>query len=160
MNLMWKGKNQVKDTVINNKGFTLIELMACIALLAVLVVFAVPNVYKYLITGYSKTMSIQEKNVADAANLYLQDFCVSPINPSYKCATGLVKNTSTGFAEYSGYIKLSTIKSQEYIEDVKFRSKDCVGYVEIENSKAKKTYLKCGDNETEGYDDEEYNGAA
>src|SRR5574344_2066604 len=154
---MWKGKNQVKDTVINKKGFTLIELMACIALLAVLVVFAVPNVYQYLTKAYSKTMSVQENNVADAAKLYLEDYCVSPINSLYICS--LTKDTSTGFAVYSGYVRLDTVQSTGYIDVVKFRSKDCIGYVEIEDNKAKKAYLKCGDNKTTGYNEDIYEAA-
>ena len=51
---------------MNEKGFTLIELLAVIALLAIIIVFAVPNVLKVFSEGRNKLSSIQKNQIKSA----------------------------------------------------------------------------------------------
>ena len=64
------------------KGFTLVELIAVIAILGILVLLVAPNVIGMFSRGVSDTMKIQETNVLDAAKLYIEDFCRNPIDKS------------------------------------------------------------------------------
>ena len=66
------------------KGFTLIELIAVMAIVGVLSIMIVPNVIKLLNGSMEDTMKITENEVVDAANLYVEDYCRNPINDEYR----------------------------------------------------------------------------
>ena len=68
---------------MNKKGFTLVEVIAVVAILALLAVIAVPNVVKLFNSGKNDTMTIQENQVLDAANLFLEDYCRNPMDSEH-----------------------------------------------------------------------------
>lgn len=139
---------------MNKRGFTLIELLVTIALLSVLVVFAVPSIYKFLTEGYNKAIALQVTKVEEAAGLFLEDYCKMPISSAYQCPNTspniLTYNQTDG---YSGKICLNTLQntSDQYIGTISFRKNTCTGYIVFENDNPK-AYLKCGEYVSEGYD--------
>ena len=124
----------------NKKGFTLIEILAVVAILGILSLIAVPNVLKYLKTSQEQAMIIQENNIADAANLYNEDYCIHPIGNRTCEVCTIIKNGTT-----ISYVKLSVLKNLSLIDEVKFKNSSCDGVV-VWNPEArtKKTYLVCG----------------
>ena len=152
------------------KGFTLVELLAAIAILAILTIVVVPNIMKLFTKSTTDSMRIQENNVADAANLFVNDYCTHPIgNKRGACSDYLInpsKGTSSANVDFDRYICLSTLQNMgvdagsTYIDPVLYKtSVPCVGFVYFKASikdeiyKKPKTYLKCGtDYLTEGTD--------
>lgn len=131
------------------KGFTLIELLVVIALIALLLIIVVPSTIKVLDGGISNTMKIQEKEVADAAKMYLEDYCKSPLSHDIVCP--FTKTITDGIIYYSGEVSLQTLVDNNYIQSVSIRNKDCVGRVVFVDSDPT-AYLKCEDiYTTEGY---------
>lgn len=138
---------------MNKKGFTLIELLATIALLSVLVVFVVPSVYNFLTEGYNKAIALQVTKVEEAAGLFLEDYCKTPISSAYQCPNTspniITYGQTTG---YTGKICLNILQntSNEYIGSISFKKNTCMGYIEFENNETK-AYLKCGEYESKDY---------
>lgn len=71
--------NNEKD---NKNGFTLVELIAVIAIIAILTLMAVPAVLKIYNENVIKAMNVQENEVVNAANLFIEDYCNSPLDKS------------------------------------------------------------------------------
>ena len=69
----------------NKNGFTLIELLVVIAIIALLILIAVPAALKIYNENVIKSMYIQEAQVKDAANLFVEDYCNSPIDQTMIC---------------------------------------------------------------------------
>ncbi len=144
---------------MNKKGFTLVELIAVIAIIGILAILVLPDIVEYFNETSDDAMKIQENQVLDAANLMLEDYCVHPINDTYKSNCSNVFKTSSS----SRYICVKDIINNEYIENkVTFRNaSECVGFVKYDFTDNKysdgKTYLSCGENgidyKTEGIDD-------
>lgn len=86
----------------NNKGFTLIELMATISILAILLALAVPSVVKYLRQSQKTVYEDIEKTMQDAAKNYL------------------VKN-ATSIPLPGGYtaISVSKLVNEDYLYNIK-----------------------------------------
>jgi len=55
---------------MKNKGFTLIELIGVILLLALIVVITVPKVFEVIRSSKEESMNDTIKNIEKAANLY------------------------------------------------------------------------------------------
>ena len=166
--------------VKNKKGFTLVELLATIAILAILVVFVVPEVYDLLKRGEDETFILQEKEVLDAAVLYIEDYCKSPISSGYTCKLQY-EITDEGFIVYFGTLKLKTIVDAGYIGSVSFKNKPCTDksyivvnskYDEVnkklvlDETRDTKAYLKCINSDDDNspfvskkYSEDEFNAA-
>lgn len=129
------------------KGFTLIELLAVIAILAVLVVIVVPNVISNYNSSMVKKMTIEESNIADAAEVYVEEHCTDPLYYNGK------KYTCPETYTLSKYVCLSELQDPNinngndtedyYVGDVKFKGEACNGVVVFDGVN-KKTYLFCG----------------
>ena len=127
-------------------GFTLVELLAAIAIIAVLSILIVPNVFDNYNKSLIKKMAIEESSVNDASELYLEDHCRSAL-PGYTCPNTYNKSSKIG------YICLSELRNPNhgddindyYIEenDVSFKGNKCNGFAYI-NGYEIKTYLYCG----------------
>lgn len=161
---MLREKSRVKVIVSKKSGFTLVELLATIALLSILIVFVVPKIYSYIETGTNKALQIQEKNVEDSAKIFLEDYCKSPINSAYanQCAILLNKEiTASGFATFEGTLKLSFLIDKKYIDPVTFKKNSCdsTSYIEFNTDDTIKAYLKCGEIKTSDWDQEKLNDA-
>ena len=146
----------------DKKGFTLIELLAVIAIIAVLTIIAVPAALKIYNENVIKNMRVQEAQVKDAANLFVEDYCKSTIDQTKICP----KSYSTPVNDKKT-VCLQDLQnsSDKYIGTVKYKSSDCKGYVtyyldsETGVYGNEKTYLFCGkgkDNNYEYLTDDDY----
>lgn len=128
----------MKGTVNNKKGFTLMEVLAVIALIGVLLLFVTPNLVKIFSNSVNSTMKVQEQEIEDAALLYLEDFCRNKL-PNHTCPSSIRRNDDK---TYSGYITLDTLEIEDYIDEVSLQSVDCGGCIIYTNNKPE-AYLTC-----------------
>jgi len=124
------------------QGFTLAELLIVIVLVGLIAVIGARATVKILNANIDKTMKVQEKNVESAALMYLEDYCLSPIDNTYHCS--LTRTITNGKVYYNGQINLSVLISNKYISNVSIRDEACTGYVNIVNNEAT-ARLDCGD---------------
>ncbi len=139
----------------SRNGFTLVELLAVVAIMAILVIIAVPNIIKVYNSGVLKEMLVQENNIKDAANLYLEDHCNSKLDEDSVCPS------SYEYANYNDekFVCLSDLQAanDNYINDVKFKSDTCQGVIVYDRDRETglytdaKTYLYCGNGDTGEY---------
>lgn len=144
-------------------GFTLTELLAVVALLAVLVVIAVPNVLKLFNKSNEETMTIQENQVLDAANVFVNDFCIRPLSKNRGHCGDFVKKFNSD--DTKRYICLSVLQNNgnqdgsTYLGTVNYKGGiPCNGFItysvpdEFSTYQDGKVYLQCGG--TDGYETE------
>lgn len=129
---------------MNKRGFTLVELLAVIALVAVIMLLVVPAVSSSFGGSLDKVLSVQRNEIKDAAKLYLNDYCLYPLSGN-TCT--LTRNNDF---TYSGTISLATLVSANYIENVKLNNDTCTGCIVFTNNDAF-VHLKCGERETTNY---------
>jgi len=113
---------------MNKKGFTLVELLAVIAILGVIVIIAVPNVVKLFNKGTDDSMTIVENNTLDAANLLISDSCGRHAlsNKKQICNNSRISINS---GKYYGFC-VSSIVSNGYIPSVTYKTNTpCNGIV-------------------------------
>ena len=131
------------------KGFTLLELLVVIILIGFLLAIVVPFTIKILDGSVTNTMKIQEEEVENAAKIYLEDSCKTPLDNTKICT--LNKSVTDGIVYYNGEISLSALINNNYIDQVSIRNKECEGRIVFTNNEPK-AYLKCGDvYSTDGY---------
>lgn len=131
------------------KGFTLVELLVIIGLIGLLLVIIVPSTIKILDSSIENTMKIQEEEIEDAAQMYLEDFCKTPIDNTKTCT--LSKTVTDGIAYFNGEINLNILVSNNYIDEIKLRDQDCTGKVIFSKNEAQ-AFLNCGNlYTTDGY---------
>lgn len=149
---------------MKKNGFTLIELLAVIAILSMLALIAVPSAIEIYNEGIKKEMKIQESNVKDAANLYIEDYCTDKIDESLTCPSTYddgIYDSASGLVTEK-YVCLYNLQKakDKYISDVRYKKDDCEGFIVYYlNEKTgtygnAKTYLYCG---YDGYRDNKYN---
>ena len=127
------------------KGFTLVELLAVIAILSVLAIIVVPNVINNYKKALIKKMVIEENNAADAAQIYVEEHCIDPLY--YKGEIYTCPDTYTT----DEYVCLNELQDpghgnapeDQYIGDIKYSGENCYGLVKFDGT-SKNTYLFCG----------------
>ena len=130
---------------MKKRGFTLVELLVVIAIISILATIGVTAVIKVYNDSVKKTMIVQENNVAEASKSYLEDYCIDPLDNTYKCPSSYENNSETR------YICLSDLQDNEkgnYVSKVNYKNEECKGIITFsknddgEYTKAK-TYLYC-----------------
>ncbi len=127
------------------KGFTLIELLAVIAIIGVMAVIVIPNIMDSYKKSLIKKMIIEENNVADAAQIYVEEHCLNPLNYKgevYTCPTTYTTNNFVCLSELQDPGNGNAIDDY-YVGDVKYGSNTCYGVVKF-IGKDRHTYLFCG----------------
>lgn len=64
--LIMKNRNRKSDNM-NKKGFTLVEVLAVIVILAIIMIIVVPNVFEALNAGKNKISDIERSHIVDAS---------------------------------------------------------------------------------------------
>lgn len=121
---------------MNKKGFTLVEILAVMALLSIILLLTVPNLTSLFKNSAEKTMEVQKKEISNAALLYLEDYCKNPIGVK---VCPLSKNDE----KYTGTIALSELENNDYIDDVYYKEAKCNGCINFDNNDIK-INLECG----------------
>ena len=67
-------KDSIKRVLQRKEGFTLVELLIVIAIIAILAAIAIPQFTKYKNKAYDSELSADAKNAYTAAVAYLTDF--------------------------------------------------------------------------------------
>ena len=131
---------------MNKRGFTMIELLAVIMLILALAALVSPNLIEIFNKSTEKSMKIQEKELKDAGLLYLEDYCLNPLDGN-ACALKFNNENYT----YSGKINLSELIDKKYVETISLNEQECTGCVRFDQNEAT-AYLSCGEEyQTEGY---------
>ncbi len=104
----------------NRGGFTLVELLIVVAIIAILAAIAIPQFTKYRLRAYKTELDSDAKNAYTAAQAYLTDNPAETVDSEAKLATGgYIKSAnvvfdSAGMTLAAGNIKLhsSTLNTQ------------------------------------------------
>ncbi len=94
------------------KGFTLVELLIVVAIIAVLAAIAVPQFTKYRLRAYKTQLDSDTKNAYTAAQAYLADYPTTTITSLAELFTGGYQRSgeivfvNASMAESSGKIEL------------------------------------------------------
>lgn len=126
------------------KGFTLIELLVVIILLGLLMTFAYPNVLSVYNNVKHKTMILQENTVRQRAQMYVSD-CYDT-----ETKMGLTGCANTNITADQGYVYLSDLINDEYMEEVSYNGESCTGYIDYRTSEYT-VCLRCGDQANPSY---------
>ena len=130
---------------MQKRGFTLIELLAVIALLGIVIVFAVPNVVNVFKSNKGTLSSIQKEQLRSAVKMYLNDYCTEPISDDYICDE---EHFSTSINENNiiyvktGEIDLEDFAKTNYFEEEQITN-NCSGSIVIINGEIDLSGITC-----------------
>ena len=125
------------------RGFTLVEILTVIAIIAILSLIVLPNFIGSFNDAKRKAMITQENEVVDAAKLFLEDYCKHPLSQNKGQCSVYSLNTSQTDLKYTC---LSVLQATNYIDPILSQGSTCSGFVVYEKDYTNhKTYLHCGD---------------
>ena len=149
----------------NRKGFTLVEIVAAIAIMAIIGLIAAPAVIKKFNSSRIQAMAIQENKLVEAGDILLDDYCKDAIDydKKRKCKfyyqdLPLSDEDKTNYSDIIKdnkiykYICVSDIKDLDYYsEELVYSGTPCQGVVIYEIDKKSNltsdsySYVKCED---------------
>ena len=149
----------------SKKGFTLVELIATIAILSIIVLISAPSVLKSFNKSRIQAMAIQENKLVETGEVLLDDFCRDAIDDSYKeqcevyyqelVLSNEDKENNKDILNKNKIYKYICVddmkKLNYYTEDLKYSGTPCQGVVvyEIDYYTNRQTdaysYIKCED---------------
>ena len=155
------------------KGFTLVEIIATIAILSIIILISVPSVLKSFNKSRIQAMAIQENKLVEAGDILLDDYCKDALDDEKKrrCKfyyqdLALSDDDRSNYSEIIKddkkykYICVSDIKELDYYsEELVYSGTPCQGVVIYEIDKKSNlisdsySYVKC----EEAYRTEEKN---
>lgn len=115
---------------MNNKGFSLIELLGCLMLLGIILGIGLYSAKGTLATSLSTIDQVSENEIYDAAEVYVLEYSASWINvgDEYTCLT-VEDLVDAGYFDYSE-VKLDVYKKIKIIRDSNTRVINSVKFVD------------------------------
>ena len=148
---------------MNKKGFTLVEVIATVALLAILIGLAGTSLIKKYNESKKEAIIIQEGQLVQSGDMVIQDYCKDPLSEGYQLQcddyfrpyVDSNKNLIIEDNIYTKYICVKDLKKLGYYsEELKYSGVDCSGVViykiDYETDLQKDSYsvIKCGEDYT------------
>lgn len=108
---------QMKKRIKNEKGLTLIELLAVIVILAIVAAIAIPAIGNIIENSRSKAVVSDAINVMNSANMYFTDNSVKDGE-----SVNLTALTSGGFLESAGKLTEATVTKNAGANSINFKA--------------------------------------
>ena len=148
---------------MNKKGFTLVEVIATVALLAILIGLAGTSLIKKYNESKKEAIIIQEEQLIQSGDMVIQDYCKNPLSDGYQLQCdnyyqSYEDNNDNLIIEDDTYTKYICVKDLKklgyYSEELRYSGVDCSGVVvyiiDYETDLQKESYsvIKCGEDYT------------
>jgi len=125
----------------NKNGFTLVELLAVIAVIGILLFIVLPNFVNIFNNANEGSMVSQENQMVDATKLLIEDFCRHPLSKN----KGHCDDVSWQANDNTKYTCYEFLYNNGYMDEIVSQGNRCDGFV-IYNSDYSdyKAYISCG----------------